>query len=261
MLCGQSRMRRPMQTAQQFAARVVALMDLTRLEDDADDRPVRELCMRAATPFGHPAAVCVFPRFIRAARATLAERGMDGAVAVASVANFPAGDADPAAAAREVERAVETGADEVDVVFPWRALLEDDESAGRELVRSARTACAGRRLKVIVESGMLGGPERVRRAAEIAIEGGADFIKTSTGKARTGATPEAARAMLETIAACSGNVGFKVSGGVRTVSDARQYMQLAERIMGPDWVTPAHFRIGASGLLDALLAEIGPGAC
>jgi deoxyribose-phosphate aldolase len=104
---------------------------------------------------------------------------------------------------------------------------------------------------------MLADPHRIRRAAEICIRAGVDFLKTSTGKAAVGATPEAARVMLETIRASGRPVGFKVSGGVRTVADALGYVGLAEDIFGADWIRPERFRIGASGLMDVLLAAVG----
>lgn len=245
-----------MQETQQIAAQALGLMDLTRLEDDVDDTPVRAMCKRAATAFGHPAAVCVYPRFIQAAREALAEIGLSDGVAVATVANFPSGNAEPRLAALECEQGISAGADEVDVVFPWRALLMGDEAVGADLVTACRDACGDRLMKVILESGMIDNPHCLHRAAEIAIHAGADFLKTSTGKVEVNATPAAARLMLATIRDSGRPVGLKVSGGVRTLDDARQYMQLAEEILGIGWVSPAHFRIGASGLLDALLAEL-----
>ena len=242
-----------MEDTQRFAARVLALLDLTRLEDDPDDQPVRELCTRALDAPERPAAVCIYRRFLGAARQALDE---DAGIRLATVANFPAGDAEPRLAALECEQAVAQGADEVDVVFPWRALLMGDESVGADLVTACRDACGARTLKVILESGMIDSAHHLHRAAGIAIHAGADFLKTSTGKAEANATPAAARLMLETIRDSGRPVGFKVSGGVRTLADARQYIELAERIMGPGWVSPDRFRIGASGLMDVLMAEL-----
>lgn len=236
-----------------LARRLMALLDLTRLEDDADDGPVRELCVRAHASPVPPAAVCIYRRFVGAARRVL---GDDSAIRVATVANFPTGDAEPRLAALECEQAIAEGADEVDVVFPWRALLAGDEAVGTDLVAACRDACAARPLKVILESGMIDSPHQLHRAAEIAIHAGADFLKTSTGKVAAGASPDAARSMLESIRASGRPVGFKVSGGVRTLDDACRYMQLAEDVMGQGWVSPERFRIGASSLLDILLAEL-----
>jgi deoxyribose-phosphate aldolase len=232
--------------------RLLALLDLTRLEDDTDEAPVRVLCAKALASPVPPAAVCVYPQFIETARTVLGD-----AVKVATVANFPDAATDARIAALECEQALEAGADEIDVVFPWRALLAGDEGAGAELVAACRDASGRHTLKVILESGMLADPHRIRRAAEICIRAGVDFLKTSTGKAAVGATPEAARVMLETIRASGRPVGFKVSGGVRTVADALGYVGLAEDIFGADWIRPERFRIGASGLMDVLLAAVG----
>jgi len=242
------------------AARLaLRLMDLTRLE--VDDRPskIEALCRRAATPFGSPAAVCIYPAWLVAARRTLRVSDLEGTVKLATVANFPAGDAGPEEAAAQVRKALALGADEVDVVFPWQRLVEGDESAGIELVAACREACAQHTLKVILETGCLSVPERISQAAGIAIEAGADFLKTSTGKVSINATLEAAHILLETIRESGRDVGCKVSGGVRTTGQAIEYLELASEIMGHDWLTPGHFRFGASGLLDDLLATLGDG--
>ncbi|MDT8409920.1 MAG: deoxyribose-phosphate aldolase [Wenzhouxiangellaceae bacterium] len=239
-----------------LARRAVEVLDLTRLEADRDDTGVRELCLRAASAPVHPAAVCVYPRFIAAARETLNEHDLIGRIRVATVANFPTGQADAQTAAEQTRKAILAGADEVDVVFPWREFLGGNGCIGLELVQRCKAECESRPLKVILETGALGKPDAIRRASELAITGGADFLKTSTGKIPAQATPEAAQVMLETISASSRNVGLKVSGGVRTLDEAALYMNMAARIMGPDWVGPRHFRLGASSLLDALLLEI-----
>lgn len=240
----------------ELARRLMQLLDLTRLEDDDDDGPVRALCRRAGAFDSAPAAVCVYPRYIEAARAELDRCDPGGRIRIATVVNFPAGHADPAATGEETEAAVALGADEIDVVFPWRALLEGDEEVGRELVERCRTAAAGRPVKVILETGELIDAKRIRLASEIALAGGADFLKTSTGKTATGATPEAAETMLETIRVRQRDAGLKVSGGVRTFDDAAGYVRLAARIMGAGWVEPDHFRIGASSLADDLAAVL-----
>lgn len=245
-----------MEDTQKMAATVLSLLDLTRLDDDADDSQVRALCASAATRFGHPAAVCVYPHFVPAARDALGRADLSGDVAVATVANFPEGGSDLKLALLDAEQALEDGADEVDLVFPWRALLDGDEAAGADLVTECKAICGARKLKVILESGMLPDAHAVRRASEIAINAGADFLKTSTGKVAAGASPEDARIMLEAIRDSGRPVGFKVAGGVRTLADARQYMKIAEGVMGPRWISPATFRIGASSLLDALLADL-----
>ncbi|MBK9080595.1 MAG: deoxyribose-phosphate aldolase [Rhizobiales bacterium] len=234
------------------ALRALAALDLTDLSDAATEAGLDSLCARAATPYGAVAAVCVWPRFVARAR----ERLAGTKVRIATVANFPAGGEDAAATGAEIAQSVADGADEIDVVLPWRAMRAGREGDARRLVDAARAATGARRLKVILETGELAEPDLIARAARLAIDAGADFIKTSTGKTPVSATPQAAETMLRVIADSGRPVGFKASGGVRTLDDARIYLSLADRIMGPDWAAPARFRIGASGLLDALVAEL-----
>ena len=143
------------------------------------------------------------------------------------------------------------------VTAPYRALMAGDEETGLELVEMCHAACGDQaRLKVIIESGELKDPVLIKRASEIAIEGGADFIKTSTGKVETNATLEAAEIMLKAIKDSGKEVGFKAAGGVKTAEDAAAYLALASDIMGPHWITPEHFRFGASSLLGNLIATL-----
>ncbi|MDP5293514.1 deoxyribose-phosphate aldolase [Oceanimonas sp. CHS3-5] len=242
-----------MTASQQLAQQALSLMDLTSLNENDTQADILALCHRAVTPAGTPAAVCVYSAFVPLARQTLAELGVAERVRVATVTNFPAGGSDIEQAERETRAAIAAGADEVDLVFPWRALMAGDEHTGLELVRACKAACGERILKVIIESGELGTPALIKRASELAIEGGADFIKTSTGKVAVNATLKAARIMLEVIRHADRPVGFKAAGGVRTLAQAADYLRLAVDIMGPDWITPAHVRLGASGLLSDLL--------
>jgi len=158
----------------------------------------------------------------------------------------------------ETAAAVAAGAAEVDVVFPYRALLAGDASAGLGLVRGCREACAERALlKVILETGQLASADNIRLAAEIAIEGGAHFLKTSTGKTQPAATPEAAAVLLDVIAAAGRrgrSIGFKASGGIRTIGDATVYLTLYEQRFGSGSASPGNFRVGASALFKELLA-------
>jgi deoxyribose-phosphate aldolase len=242
---------------QQAARQALALMDLTSLNDDDSDAVIRELCARANTPVGHPAAVCVYPAFVPTARQALAEQSLAGKVKVATVTNFPHGEADIERAAEETRAAIAAGADEVDVVFPYRALMAGDAEVGRELVEACKRECSDAVLKVILETGELKDAGLIDRAGMLAIDGGADFLKTSTGKVAVNATLNAAKILLTAIKASGRDVGFKAAGGVRTAEDAAAYLQLAERVMGAEWITPAHFRFGASGLLGSLLDTLG----
>jgi deoxyribose-phosphate aldolase len=134
----------------------------------------------------------------------------------------------------------------------------DGESWVLEQLRASREAAPGATLKVILETGALESPGLIRRAAELAIDAGADFLKTSTGKIGLGASPGAAREVMQVAAEAFRRegrvVGIKVAGGVRRVDDALGYLEIAREVLGPDWLTPQRFRIGASSLLDALVA-------
>lgn len=235
------------------ARKAISLMDLTTLNDDDTDQRVIDLCHKAKTPAGNTAAVCVYPRFVPIARKTLAAIGADS-VRIATVTNFPHGNDDIDIAVLETRAAVAYGADEVDVVFPYKALMAGNETVGFELVKACKAACGdGALLKVIIESGELKDPALIRKASEIAIDAGADFIKTSTGKVPVNATIEAAEIMLTVISEKNRNVGFKPAGGVRDAAQAAEFLGAAARILGDDWADARHFRFGASSLLNNLL--------
>lgn len=234
------------------------LMDLTSLNENDTPEAIIALCHQAHTEAGNTAAICIYPRFIPLARKTLQSLGLND-VTIATVTNFPAGDDDVAIAVAETRAAVAYGADEVDVVFPYRALMAGNETVGAELVKRCKEACgANVLLKVIIETGELQDEALIRRASEIAIDAGADFIKTSTGKVPVNATTESARIMLETIRdSGKTNVGFKPAGGIKTAEDAAVHLELADSIMGPQWVDRNHYRFGASSLLGNLLIDLG----
>lgn len=241
------------------AQRALTLMDLTTLNDDDTDARVVALCHQAKSPAGLTAAICIYPRFIPLARKTLREIGAAD-VRIATVTNFPHGNDDIEIAVAETRAAVAYGADEVDVVFPYRALMAGNETIGSELVRQCKAACGDRvLLKVIIETGELKSEALIRRASELAIAAGADFIKTSTGKVPVNATLESARIMMEVIKAKNPKVGFKPAGGVKDAAVAGQYLAMAEEILGKDWVSARTFRFGASSLLASLLATLGHG--
>ena len=248
-----------MSDLQQAARLAISLMDLTTLNDDDTDQKVITLCQAAHTTAGDTAAVCIYPRFIPIARKTLREQG-SSLIRIATVTNFPHGGSDIDIAVAETRAGVAYGADEVDVVFPYRALMAGDAETGRKLVSACKAACGDAvKLKVIIESGELKDPDLIRRASEICIDAGADFIKTSTGKVPVNATLEAAEIMLKVIRDKNPNVGFKAAGGVRDAQTAKTYLDLAREILGNDWVGPNHFRFGASSLLGNLLAELNLG--
>lgn len=199
--------------------------------------------------------MCVWPRF-----AALARSRLPASIGVAAVANFPDGGTDIARAVRETREIVDAGAQEVDVVLPYRALLAGHDDACVDLLYEVRRACQGHVLKVILETGVLHDEASIRAAADLALDAGADFLKTSTGKTPVSATPHAAKILLDAIAAEPKShrhrAGLKVSGGIRTVADATRYLEMAEAAFGAP-LTSRRFRIGASGLLDDIQAVLG----
>ncbi|MCD4499183.1 deoxyribose-phosphate aldolase [Chromobacterium vaccinii] len=240
------------------ARRALSLMDLTTLNDDDTDEKVAALCRKAKSPDGTVAAVCVYPRFVPIAKKTLSEAGCPE-VRVATVTNFPHGNDDISIAVAETRAAIAYGADEVDVVFPYRALMAGNRDTGFELVKACKEACGGKLLKVIIESGELKDAALIRAASEISIRAGADFIKTSTGKVPVNATLAAAETMLAVIKELGGECGFKAAGGVKSATEAAEYLALAARLLGEGWADARHFRFGASSLLANLQIEIAGG--
>lgn len=249
-----------MHTPQDLARRILPLLDLTSLNDSDSDADILRLCGRAGSAAGTVAAVCIASTHIATARQGLARSGLQDRVKIATVINFPAGEADLETVVEEARTAITSGADEVDLVFPYRALMAGDERTGYKLVSACRQVLSGYTLKVILETGELQDPDLIRTASEIAISAGADFLKTSTGKVAVNATPEAARIMMQAIYDSGRPVGFKAAGGIRTVAEAGVYLDLANELLGPAWLRPERFRFGASGLLDDLLRELGLGA-
>lgn len=240
-------------TLAERARQALSLLDLTSLNNDDTDAVVEKLCARAVTPHGKVAAVCVWPRFAALAKRRLGSSG----VKVAAVANFPMGTTDLALAVRDTREIVAAGGDEVDVVFPYNAWLNGDRKIAGDLIKASKDACAGQAiLKVILETGCLRAENEIADASAMAIQAGADFIKTSTGKATISATPDSARIMLRAIKASGKSCGFKAAGGIKDARTAAAYLDLAAGIMGESWMTPRSFRFGASGVLNDLLAVI-----
>jgi len=236
----------------------LACLDLTSLNTSDTEADIAALCQRAQSPFGAVAAVCVWPRLAAFARAQL-----PSTMGVAAVANFPHGHADIDAAARDTMQIVAAGAQEVDLVLPYRRLIAGDERAVAELITAVRRACPGLLLKVILETGELKTPALMQRACQLSLDAGADFLKTSTGKTPVSATLKAARMLLGAIAASPAarhRVGFKASGGIRTVAEAAAYLALTQELLGAPALTPQRFRIGASSLLNDIEAVLSGAA-
>lgn len=241
------------------ALRAITLMDLTSLNDSDTNESIIELCKAAKTDYANTAAICVYPRFVPIVKKQLQLQGTPD-IQVATVTNFPHGSDDLNIAVTETKAAIVYGADEVDVTFPYKALIAGNEQIGFDIVEQCKAECKkhNKLLKVIIESGELDHLQ-IKRASEISIAAGADMIKTSTGKVPVNATPEAASIMLMTIKAMNAEdkVGFKASGGVKNANDAAQYLALADDIFGSNWSNTRFYRFGASSLLPNLLNTLG----
>ena len=242
-------------TQEQAARIALRCLDLTSLNDADDEAAIARLCQRAQGAYGAVAAVCVWPRFAALARGLLPPQ-----IAVAAVANFPAGGTDIDAALRDVHEIVAAGAQEVDVVLPWRALRDGDAAAAEDLLRAVRQACAGLRLKVILETGELQDEALIARASRLALDAGADFLKTSTGK--TPHRGDAARGRGDAAQhrrASRGARSCRAQGLGRHPPRGRcaALPRAVPQPAGRGRAAAARFRIGASSLLDDIEARAG----
>lgn len=238
-------------------------IDNTTLHGNDTHETVRKLCeeslcmideLRGIPPV---AAVCVYPTYVRYAASLLKGSG----IKVAAVAGgFPSAHMKLEVKRYEVEQALADGADEIDTVFNRAALLEGDSTKAYDEVATLKECCGQRTLKVILETGDLPTTQHIEQAAALAIEGGADFIKTSTGKTAVGATPQAAQAMLKAIEKAyekeKKQVGFKAAGGIATLDDALTYFRLARQTMGKRALSNQNFRIGSSRLTRLLFEHL-----
>ena len=239
-----------------------SMIDLTTLEGSDTAGKVRHLCAKAVVPdpsrpeIPSVAAVCVYPSLVGVAAEALRGTG----VAVASVATgFPSGQTSPAVKVEETREAVAAGATEIDMVISREAYLSGDDARVAHEIAAVKDACGEAHLKVILETAELPTYAHVRHASQLAIDAGADVIKTSTGKASSGATPGVVLVMLEAVREHlwrTGNVvGVKAAGGVSTTKQALHMLVLVKETLGDDWLTPDRFRIGASSLLNDLLMQ------
>ena len=245
-------------TSSTTAKKILQLIDLTSLNDDDSDEAIILLCEKACSQVGNVAAVCVYPQFIKTALLTLG-KCLSVDVKVATVVNFPAGGNDIEKVIFDTQQAVSWGANEVDLVFPYKAFINGNTELAATMIKGCKQACGeGVLLKVIIESGVLKQPALIESACQTAISAGANFIKTSTGKVEVNATLEAAEIILRCIKASSNkHIGFKAAGGISNVKVAEKYLSLAGSIMGSDWIDASHFRFGASSLLDDVLKQLG----
>lgn len=247
----------------------VSMMDLTTLEGADTKGKVSQLCRKARQPMAARyhcppcAAVCVYPNLVAHAVGELEGSG----IAVASVATgFPSGQYPLEIRLADVRAAVESGASEIDMVISRGAFLEGDLNRVSDEIAAVKEACGTAHLKVIFETGELQTYDNVRRVSQLAIEAGADFIKTSTGKVAPAATLPVTLVMVETVRdhflATGRRIGVKPAGGIRTAKEALQYLVMVKETAGDAWLSPELFRFGASSLLgdvELQLAKLADG--
>ena len=240
------------------------MIDLTTLEGKDTDGKVKQMCIKAMHVAddipGLPtvAAVCVYPNHVKTAKQIL----KDSQVKIASVATaFPSGNSTLQIKLDDTKLAVDSGADEVDMVISSGEFLKGNYNFVFDEIAAIKNACGKARLKVILETGELSTLDNVRKASEIAIYAGADFIKTSTGKIQPAATMPVTLVMLETIKdyylKTNVMIGMKPAGGISTAKNALQYLVMLYETLGPKWMTNEWFRFGASSLANDIVLQLG----
>ena len=244
---------------------IFSFIDLTSLNTTDSEASIRHFAGKAAafsdnfSNISNVAALCVFPNFTVAAREGL--NGCSIRLAVVSAA-FPTSQTFLEVKMYETELAVKSGADEVDIVIPVGTFLESNYDAVIDELKTIREVAGQAILKIILETGLLKDFRHIYRASVIAMESGADFIKTSTGKSAVSATPEAAWVMCRAIRDYHDEtgimIGFKPAGGIVSPEDAFIYYSLVKEVLGEKWLTPEYFRIGASRLANNILSELYP---
>ena len=241
----------------------LSMIDLTTLEGKDSPGKVKQLCYKAShlhdsfPGLPNVAAICVYPTMVAIAKKALAGTG----IKVASVATaFPSGMADMHAKLDEVKSVIDAGADEVDMVISRGKFLRGDYQYVSDEIAQVKDACGETHLKVILETGELVTLDNVRLASDIAMESGADFIKTSTGKVSPAATPPVVLTMLEAIrdfqTKTGKKIGMKPAGGIGHAKQAIQYLVMIKETLGHDWLSPDLFRFGASSLANDVLMQI-----
>lgn len=241
----------------------LSMIDLTTLEGKDSLGKVRQLCYKAShlhdqfSNLPQVAAVCMYPNMVEVAKKAL----KSSSIKIAAVATaFPSGMATLEAKLNEVKSVVDAGVDEVDMVMSRGRFLQGDYSYVFDEVAKVKNTCGQAHLKVILETGELVTMDNVRKASDLAMEAGADFIKTSTGKVKPAATPSVVLVMLEAIRdfykRTGKIVGMKPAGGISTAKLAIQYLVMVRETLGQEWLTPDRFRFGASSLANDILMQI-----
>ena len=247
----------------EILAACIGHMDLTSLNTTDTKSKIEKMVEKVNNfPVNYPkypsvAAICVYPNFAEVVKKKLHSQDVNIAV-VGGV--FPSSQSFLEVKIEECRIAVEKGANEVDIVLSLGHFLEGEYELAAKEISSIKKAIAPAHLKVILETGALSTPEAIEKASVLAMEAGADFIKTSTGKMEPAATPEAAivmcRAIKEHFRKTGKRVGFKPAGGIVTPLDAILYYAIVDSILGAEWLNPELFRLGASRLANNLLSEL-----
>lgn len=217
---------------------IMPLLDVTRLNSNDSENDVSKFCQQAK--HYDVAAVCVLPKFIEIAKEALE----DSPIKVATVINFPHGNNRSETCQQQIDDALSSGADELDIVLPYKQLQAGNTDTVATFLNDVIEASGTALTKCIMESGQLSA-EQLHQACELAVDAGFDFLKTSTGKTTPGATLEAANIMLQY---CN-PVGIKFSGGIRQYSDVTPFLAMVSEMLGRDWIKPSNVRFGASQLL------------
>lgn len=241
------------------AEQIIPFIDLTTLNATDGINAVNCITKQAISLSAlnlFPAAVCVYPTLVRQVRQLLPSH-----ISVAAVTGgFPAGQTPLKIKVEETKVALDEGADEIDMVINRGRLMDGDEQYVYDEIAAVKEQCGPKPLKIIIESGELATEKLIKKATQISIHAGANFVKTSTGKSSVGATPDAVSFICEEISNYNQTkgvlTGIKISGGIATVEDANAYIQLIAGILGVSYLTPRLFRIGASRLYDQLVSEI-----
>lgn len=253
----------PAVTEKRLLMKILNMIDLTSLNTTDNKSSIIHLTGKVNsfqsrfTNIPNIAAICVYPNFVSVVKEKLSAKN----VKIASVAgSFPTSQTFRTIKIAECKMAIEAGADEIDIVMPVGNFLGNDYETVADEIREIKTAIVDRPLKVIIESGLLGDYEQIFRASLIAMDAGADFVKTSTGKIDVSATPETAFVMCHAISDFYSEtgikVGFKPAGGIASAADALLYYHIVSHCLGEEWLKNTLFRIGASRLANNILSEI-----
>lgn len=240
----------------------LSMIDLTTLEGKDTSNKVVQMCQKAmhlhdGLQLPNVAAVCVYPNMVKVAKKTVGDSG----IKIAAVATaFPSGMSNQTVKVEDTKMAVDQGADEIDMVISRGKFLEGEYQYVFDEIALIKEKCKKSRLKVILETGELGSPDQVRRASDIAIKAGADFIKTSTGKISPAATMPITLLMLEAIrdhyVSTGKMVGMKPAGGISDAKLALHYLVMVKETLGDDWLNNHWFRFGASRLANDIIMQI-----